>query len=85
MTTPFDQPTATEAHYRKMFSELTPGLHFGAFHFTTPGDMEFFSPDIKLRTTEYELFRRGTAKRLLDEAGIKLAGLREFRDAMRSR
>jgi hypothetical protein len=85
VTTPFNQPTATEPHYRKMFSELTPGLHFGAFHFTKPGDMEFFSPDIKLRTTEYDMFRDGTAKRLLDEAGITLAGLREFRDAMRSR
>ena len=85
VTTPFNQPTATEPHYRKMFSELTPGLHFGAFHFTKPGDMEFFSPDIKLRTTEYDMFRDGTAKRLLDEAGITLAGLREVRDAMRSR
>ena len=84
VTTPFDQPTATEAHYRKLFSALTPGLHFGAFHFTAPGDMEFFSPDIKLRTTEYDLFRSGTARRLLDEAGVALAGLREFRDAMRS-
>lgn len=84
VTTPFDQPTATEAHYRKLFSALTPGLHFGAFHFTAPGDMEFFSPDIKLRTTEYDLFRSGIARRLLDEAGVALAGLREFRDAMRS-
>ena len=84
VTTPFDQPTATEAHYRKMFSALTPGLHFGAFHFTAPSDMEFFSPDIKLRTTEYDLFRSGIARRLLDEAGVALAGMRGFRDAMRS-
>jgi chitin disaccharide deacetylase len=85
VTTPFSQPTATEPHYRKMFASLTPGLHFGAFHFTRPGDMEFFSPDIKLRTTEYDMFRDGTAKRLLDEAGITLAGLREYRDAMRAK
>ena len=85
VTTPFNQPTATEPHYRKMFAGLTPGLHFGAFHFTRPGDMEFFSPDIKLRTTEYDMFRDGTARRLLDEVGIKLAGLREFRDAMRAK
>jgi predicted glycoside hydrolase/deacetylase ChbG (UPF0249 family) len=85
VTTPFSQPTATEPHYRQMFAALPAGLNFGAFHFTQPGDMEFFSPDIKLRTTEYDMFRDGTAKRLLDEAGIKLAGLREYRDAMRSR
>jgi predicted glycoside hydrolase/deacetylase ChbG (UPF0249 family) len=85
VTTPFSQPTATEPHYRKMFAELTPGLHFGAFHFTKPGDMEFFSPDIKLRTTEYDMFRDGTARRLLDEAEIDLVGLRAFRDAMRAK
>jgi hypothetical protein len=85
VTTPFGQPAATEAHYRQMFAGLKPGLTFGAFHFTAPSDMEFFSPDIKLRTTEYDLFRDGTARRLIDEAGITLAGTREFRDAMRSR
>jgi hypothetical protein len=83
VTTPFDQPTATEEHYRKMFAAMVPGINFGAFHFTAPGDMEFFAPDIRLRTTEYDLFRDGTAKRLLDEAGITLAGMRGYRDAMR--
>jgi chitin disaccharide deacetylase len=84
VTTPFDQPVATEERYREMFNALLPGLNFGAFHFTAPGDMEFFAPDIKLRTTEYDLFRSGTAKRLLDEAGIALAGMRGYREQMRS-
>jgi len=83
-TTPFDQPTATEAHYRKVIAGLQPGVTFGAFHFTAPSDMEFFAPDIRLRTTEYDLFRDGTARRLLEEAGIELAGMRAYRDAMRS-
>jgi hypothetical protein len=85
LTTPFGQPEAEEDRYRQILKRAKPGLNFGAFHFTIPGDMEFFSPDIKLRTSEYEMFRDGTARRLLDEAGITLAGLREFRDAMRSR
>jgi predicted glycoside hydrolase/deacetylase ChbG (UPF0249 family) len=85
ITTPFSQPTAEEDRYRELFAGAKPGLNFGAFHFTRPADMEFFSPDIKLRTTEYDLFRSGTAKRLLDEAGIELAGMREYRDALRSR
>lgn len=85
VTTPFDQPTATEGRYREMFAAMVPGINFGAFHFTAPADMEFFSPDILLRTTEYELFRDGTAKRLLEEAGLTLAGMRGYRDAMRSR
>jgi predicted glycoside hydrolase/deacetylase ChbG (UPF0249 family) len=84
ITTPFSQKTAEPDRYREIFAGAKPGLNFGAFHFTQPGDMEFFSPDIRLRTTEYEMFRDGTAKRLLDEAGIVLAGLRGFRDAMRS-
>jgi chitin disaccharide deacetylase len=83
VTTPFDQPTATEERYHQMFSALVPGINFGAFHFTAPGDMEFFAPDIKLRTTEYDLFRSGVAKRLLDDAGIELAGMRGYRDTMR--
>ena len=85
VTTPFSQPAAEEARYRDILAATKPGLNFGAFHFTKPGDMEFFSPDIKLRTTEYDLFRNGTAKRLLDEAGIELAGLRPYRDAMQGK
>jgi hypothetical protein len=84
-TTPFGQPAATPERYREIFASLQPGLNFGAFHFNTVSDTEFFSPDVRLRTTEYEMFRDGTAKRLLDEAGIRLAGMREFRDAMRGR
>lgn len=83
ITTPFGQPTAELERYRKMFAKLKPGLNFGAFHFTAPGDMEFFSPDIKLRTTEYDMFRRGKARRLLLDADIRLAGFRSYRDAMR--
>jgi hypothetical protein len=84
LTTPFGQPTAEEGRYRDILAKAKPGLNFGAFHFTRPGDMEFFSPDIHLRTTEYDLFRNGTARRLFEEAGIVLGGLREHRDAMRS-
>ena len=84
ITTPFSQKAAEPGRYREIFAGAKPGLNFGAFHFTRPGDMEFFSPDIKLRTTEYDMFRDGTAKRLLDEAGVVLAGMREFRDAMRA-
>jgi predicted glycoside hydrolase/deacetylase ChbG (UPF0249 family) len=85
VTTPFGRAAADEDSYREIFARTKPGLNFGAFHFTAPADMEFFAPDIRLRTTEYDLFRDGTAKRLLDEAGIRLAGLRACRDAMRSR
>lgn len=84
VTTPFSQPTAEEGRYREIFAATKPGLNFGAFHFTRPSDMEFFSPDIKLRTTEYDLFRSGAARRLLDEAEIELCGMRELRDAMRA-
>jgi hypothetical protein len=85
LTTPFSEPTATPERYRQIFAGAEPGLNFGAFHFTKPADMEFFSPDILLRTTEYDMFRDGTARQLIDEAGLELAGLREYRDRMRAR
>jgi hypothetical protein len=83
LTTPFSDAIATPGRYREIFARGEPGLNFGAFHFTAPSDMEFFSPDIRLRHTEYEMFRNGSAKRLIENAGFVLGGMREWREAMR--
>ena len=37
---------------------------------TNPGDMEFYSTDIKLRTTENDMVRDGPSRLLLEEAEI---------------
>jgi len=83
VTTPFDRPVADAATYRQIFAAAKPGLNWGAFHFAAPGDMELFSGDSRLRTSEYDLFRSGKARALLDEAGLEPVGLRAVRDAMR--
>jgi predicted glycoside hydrolase/deacetylase ChbG (UPF0249 family) len=84
LTTPFGSPEATEPKYREILGRAQPGLNWGAFHFTAPGDMDLFSDDIRLRTTEYDMFRSGRGKALLDEAGLTLVGMRELRDRMRA-
>ncbi len=83
-TTKFGKPEALAEDYRRMFSALPDGLSWGAWHCTTPGDMELFSPDIRLRTTELDLFRNGTIRHLLDELGIETVGMRALRDKMRA-
>src|SRR3569833_433310 len=83
VTTTFGKAEAMEAEYRQMLADAPEGLSWGAFHCTTPGDMEFFSPDIRLRITEHELFRSGRFKALLEEAGITAVGMRQYRDRMR--
>jgi predicted glycoside hydrolase/deacetylase ChbG (UPF0249 family) len=83
ITTTFGKAEAMETEYRAMLAKAPEGLSWGAFHCTTPGDMEFFSPDIRLRITEHELFRSGRFKALLDDAGITAVGMRAYRDRMR--
>ena len=83
VTTPFGKAEATEPDYRAMLEQAPEGLIWGAFHCTAPSDMEFFSPDIRLRTTEYDMFRTGRFRAFLDAAGIEPVGMRTFRDRMR--
>ena len=74
---------STEEVYRGIFGKARQGLNWGAFHFNPAGEIEHYSPDAKMRIAEYELFRSGRAKALIDEAGLELCGMRGFRDAMR--
>jgi hypothetical protein len=84
LTTPFGNLKPTEADYRKILDRAVPGLNWGAFHFTPPGDFEMFSDDAPLRIAEYDLFRSGRGKALFEELGLQLVGLRQMRDAMRA-
>jgi predicted glycoside hydrolase/deacetylase ChbG (UPF0249 family) len=81
----FGPPIETEPYYRGIFASAPEGLTWGAFHMTTPGDFGLFSPDAEMRADEYELFRSGGAREMLDELGIAPVGMRAFRDAMRAR
>jgi hypothetical protein len=68
-----------------LFADLGPGLAWIALHFTSPGDIEFISPDAAIRIAEYDLFKSGRGKALMDAAGLTLVGMRAFRDRLRGR
>ena len=83
LVSPFGNKGDVETAYRDIFARAEPGLNWGAFHFNPPGEIEHYSPDAQMRINEYELFRSGRARQLLDEAGLELCGMRGFRDKMR--
>jgi chitin disaccharide deacetylase len=85
VTSPWGNEGEVEAAYRRILDSCAPGLNWGAFHFDMPGAIEAYSPDARMRIDEYEFFRSGRAKALLEEFDIELIGMRGFRDAMRSR
>lgn len=85
VTTPFGNLAPDAANYAEIFSQVGPGLNWGGFHFAAPGDIELYSDDAPTRIGEYDVFRSGRAKELLDAAGIELIGMRSLRDAMRAR
>lgn len=85
LMTPFGNVAPTAADYAAIFVGAAPGLNFSGFHFTAPADFGMFSDDAPTRLAEYELFRSGEARAMLDAQGITLIGMRPLRDAMRSR
>lgn len=85
LMTPFGNMAPTAADYAAIFAGAAPGLNFSGFHFTAPADFAMFSDDAPTRLAEYELFRSGEARAMLDAQGITLIGMRPLRDALRSR
>jgi predicted glycoside hydrolase/deacetylase ChbG (UPF0249 family) len=83
LTTPFGNLAPDESSYAAIFGAAAPGLNWAGFHFTAPGDFAMISEDAPTRLAEYELFRSGRARTLIDAAGLELAGMRSLRDAMR--
>jgi hypothetical protein len=49
-------------------AKARPGLDWAAFHFNPPGEIQLYEPNAKMRIDEYEFFRSGRAKVLMDEA-----------------
>jgi predicted glycoside hydrolase/deacetylase ChbG (UPF0249 family) len=84
VTSPWGNKGDLDAAYRRILGAVMPGLTWGAFHFDKPGAIEAYSPaDARMRIDEYEFFRAGRAKALMDEMGIEPVGMRAFRDRMR--
>jgi predicted glycoside hydrolase/deacetylase ChbG (UPF0249 family) len=84
ISTPFGNLTPDATTYAGIFRDAVPGLNWGGFHFTAPGDIALYADDAPTRLAEYEIFRSGRAQELIDAAGIELVGMRGFRDAMRA-
>ena len=84
LSTPFGNLAPTPADYRGILDRAKPGVTYGAFHFTQPGDIAMISDDAPTRLGEYEVFRSGAAERIYGELGIELVGMRGFRDRMRA-
>ena len=85
LSTPFGNLSPDAATYADIFRKAVPGVNWGGFHFTAPGDIALYSDDAATRLAEYEIFRSGRAQDLLDAAGIECVGMRALRDAMRAR
>ena len=84
LTTPFGNMAPTADDYAGILGRAVPGLNWGAFHFTGPGDFAMFSDDAPLRLAEYNLFKSGWGQDFVAAQGIELVGMRGFRDAMRA-
>lgn len=84
LMTPFGNPVPDEDTYAEILGAAVPGLNWGAFHFTAPGDFAMISDDAPTRLAEYRFFRSGRAKAMIEAAGLTLVGMRSFRDAMRA-
>lgn len=84
LSTPFGNLAPTPDDYRTILDRAKPGVTYGAFHFTQPGDIAMITDDAPTRTGEYEIFRSGAAERMYAELGLELVGMRGFRDRMRA-
>jgi predicted glycoside hydrolase/deacetylase ChbG (UPF0249 family) len=84
--TPWQRQDKAENVYRKLFSDIPPGLSFLSLHFNAPGDFEVIEPEFAhIRTEEYGLFRTAKIAQWRTEFGLEFIGLREVRDALRQR
>jgi hypothetical protein len=84
LTMPFGNLAPDESSYSAILGSAAPGLNWGGLHFTAPGAFAMMSEDAPTRLAEYEFFRSGRARALIEAAGQELAGMRAFRDVMRA-
>ena len=83
--TPGVASSDAETTYRGLIEALPAGATFFALHANAPGDIETIVPArAHWRTDEYRLFASGEPLRWINEAGIRLVGMREVRDLWRA-
>jgi predicted glycoside hydrolase/deacetylase ChbG (UPF0249 family) len=84
--TPGVESREVDAVYRRLLTDLGPGLTYVALHCNAPGDIEtIVPPRAHWRTDEYRLFGSGAPRQWMAEAGIVTIGYRAIRDLQRQR
>lgn len=74
--TPFRTPNPQPADYAAILDTLPDGLSYGAFHFTTKGDIEDFATDAGPRIGDYRVFASGAVTQMLADRDIEVVGMR---------
>ena len=83
--TPWVPSEQVETKYREMIEMLPAGATFFAIHANAPGDIEtIVPPRAHFRIDEYVLFGSAAPSRWAEAAGIRLIGMREVRELLRS-
>ncbi len=73
-----------EEAYTRLVTTIEPGVTYLALHCNAPGEIEtIVPPRAHWRTDEYRLFQGERFRRLAEEQGIVLLGMRAVRDALR--
>ncbi len=84
--TPWDRKTDAVTAYEAMFRGISEGLTFLSLHFNAPGDFEVIEPErAHIRTEEYAVFKSGKIAEWAKQFGLEIIGMRQMRDALRSR
>ncbi|MBU1176123.1 MAG: hypothetical protein KKH72_12030, partial [Alphaproteobacteria bacterium] len=79
VATPFGIDMPTIADYQRVLDGVGEGLSYGAFHFAMPDhDIEGFATDSATRIADYRVFASGFGRRMMDERGIEMVGVRQL-------
>jgi chitin disaccharide deacetylase len=84
--TPGVESGEVETAYRRLLTDLPPGLAYVALHCNAPGDIEtIVPPRAHWRTDEYRLFSSGAPIEWLAAANVSTVGYRAIRNRHRAR
>ena len=83
--TPWVASDVSDATYRRMIEDLTPGVTFFALHPNAPGDIEIIKPDLAhCRTDEHRLAADPNFAAFIAEQGVVTMGFSALRDRFRA-
>jgi len=85
LMTPGVPSAEADATYRRLISELRPGVTFLSLHANAPGDIETIVPDrAHWRTDEYRILGDPAFAGFVRDQGVELSGMRALRARLRA-